>query len=116
MRSSSPGNSVSIRVVPAPSRAGAALVIALVILAVLSMLGAPFAASMLLRRRQSMRASTVTQLRNAATDLRNRARAHLLATHEDRETQDFDATYPPREKKGGMYKSESPLGVQWIEF
>ncbi len=80
------------------TRRGVALVIALIILAVLSLLGAPFAASMLLRRRQSMRASTVTQLRNAASDLRNRARVGLRATHEDSETREFDDAYPPESR------------------
>ena len=42
---------------------GVALVIALVVLAVLSLLGAPFVASMLLRRKQSMRAGAVARLR-----------------------------------------------------
>ncbi len=76
-------------------RRGAALVIALVILAVLAMLGAPFAASMLLRRKQSTRTSAVATLRDAARDLRNRAAAHLFETHEDTEGRRFDAESPP---------------------
>lgn len=83
---------------PLARRTGAALLLVLVVLAVLSMLGAPFVASMLLRRKQSMRASAVAQLRNAAADLRNRAMAHVYATHEDEEQQAFDRDYPPSER------------------
>ena len=76
-------------------RRGVALVLALVVLAVLSLLGTPFVASMLLRRKQSTRASAVARLRNAAVELRNRARSHLRGTHEDSEAREFDRKYPP---------------------
>ena len=79
-------------------RAGAALLLVLVVLAALSMLGAPFVASMLLRRKQSQRAGAVAQLRNAAADLRNRAMAHVRATHEAEEQQAFDSEHPPSQR------------------
>ncbi len=77
---------------------GVALVLALVVLSVLMLLGTPFVASMLLRKKQAQRAAAVEKLHNAAISLRNRAAAHLLSTHEDEEGRRFDEENPPEKR------------------